>query len=234
MSWGDVARIIDNMQPEQGSENNFRVQFSSHLREVIVVNEREEEKRIVRALLCEGDNAKTMQRIMDNMPSLGDFSEQWKKIVADVCEVEKPDSLELWMHPTQGSAPRVLGITVTKWRVVGLPFMLSLWRAGHGNAGVRILLLENDFHTCRDRIMEFAESNPDVVNNKFPQLKGWGFKCRAVLADDKAMGGLGPPHTLIDAAIYDDEAWEKEVKEKLESQMSPLLNLIQDWVKKRA
>ena len=233
MSWDDVARIIDNIQPEEGSENNFRFQFRSHLRRVIVMNEREEKRR-VRDLLCEGDNARTIQRIIDNMPSLGDFSKQWKKIVAEVCEVEEPDSLELLMYPTQRSAPRELGITVPEWREAGLPFTLMLWRDQYGKAGVRILLWGNDFDTYREQIMEFAEANSDVVNNMFPQLRGWSDKCRAVLADDKAREGFEPPHTLINAAIYDDEAWEKEVKEKLESQMSLLLNLIQDWVKKNA
>ena len=43
-----------------------------------------------------------------------------------------------------------------------------------------------------------------------------------------------PPGTVIDAEIfYHYEKWNKQVKEKLERQMRPLLGPIQDWIKEK-
>lgn len=229
MSWDEVAGFIDNMQRGQGNERHFRVQFGCHLRREIVMNK--EEKQIVKDMLRADENAKTIQRIIDNMPSLMDFSQSWKKIVAEVCKVEEPDSLEFSIYPTQRSAPRELKIKVRKWRDAGLPFTLMLWRYQY-EAGVRVMLWKDDLDKYQRQLMEFAASNIDVINKEFPRMKRWDSNWRAVLAADELTEE--PPHTLIRAEIYNDEAWEKEVKEKLENQINPLLNLIQDWVKKNA
>ena len=60
-------------------------------------------------LLRQGDNAKIIQRIIDNMPSLMDFSQQWKEIVAEVCGVIT-DSIKIETYPQSGSV-RELRIT---------------------------------------------------------------------------------------------------------------------------
>ena len=232
ISWDEIARIIDNMRPEQGKENDFRVQFRSHLRRKIVMNEKEE-KRIVRDLLCEGDNARILQRIMDNMPSLGDFSQQqqWKEIVAEVCKVEEPNSLELSMHPTRGAAQSELKIIVPEWRDAGLPFtlMLHTYRGG----SVRILLHKEVFENENNRVTleKFAASSNGVINHEFPRLGGWT-DWHSVLNENVATWHT--PETDIHAEIYDDKAWKKEVKENLDNQIRELLGLIEKWLAKKS
>lgn len=227
MSWDQVERIIDNMRPEQGNENDFRVQFRNHLRRVIVMNEKEE-KRIVRELLCEGDNARILQPILDNVPSLRDFSEQWKKIVAEVCGVEE-DSLELKTY-TERYVLRELKIRVPAWCEAGLPFTLMLSKYDEA-ASVRILLRNNDYDKHKERLDKFAGTNKSIVNDEFPPAENWS-GWYTVLAVDGSEEY--PPGTVIDTEIfYHYEKWNKQVKEKLERQMRPLLDPIQDWLKKR-
>ena len=247
MSWDIVASMIDNMQPEQSDENNndnvsiiargsgektrekhlFRIQFRRHLGREIVMNKKEE-KQIVRDLLREGDNARTMQTILDNLPSLEDFSEQWKKIVSKVCGVEE-DSLEFKTYAPRGSAVKELKITVPRWRDAGLPFTLILYK--YQNAGVRLLLRKEAFEKYREKLEEFAESSNGIVNDKFPSANEWtGW--HAVLTADGSMSE--PPETVIDAEnFYHDENWKEQVEEKLKSQMTKLHKPIRNWLKER-
>ena len=223
MSWDQVARIIDNMRPEQGNENDFRVQFRNHLRRVIVMNEKEE-KRIVRELLCEGDNAKILQPILDYLPMLQDFSEEWKKIVAKVCKVEDPGSLKVETHALQ-HVVRELKIKVPEWCDAGLPFTLMLYKYETA-IGVRILLHKDDYGTHEEKLHDFAKSSNGIVNGEFPPADNWR-AWRTVLADDSSVEE--PLGTVIDAeTFYHDEKWKKEVKEKLEKQMSKLLEPIKN------
>ena len=221
MSWDEVARIIEQMQTKPGENNDFRTQFRWHLRR-FVMNERKEQ-RIVKDLLREGNNAKTIQRLIDNMPSLWDFSEQWKKIVSDVCGVEKVN-LELKAYIPQHVVGE-LKIKVPEWSDAGLPFTLMLYK--YDTAGVRVLIRNTDYDTHKEKLFDFAKFSDGIIDCNFPKLADW-IVWRAVLSDDKSMAE--PSHTLIDAEIYNDEAWEDEVKVKLKSQMSNLLKPIKEWL----
>lgn len=89
MSWSDIALMLREMRAALGKENDFRMQFSQHLKRN-VMNETEEQ-RIVRELLSEGDNAKTSdeivmdddeeQRIVRELFSEGDNAETLNKII---------------------------------------------------------------------------------------------------------------------------------------------------------
>ena len=97
MSWGCVSEIIREMRPALGDENNFRMQFSQHLKRN-VMNETEEQ-RIVRELLSEGDNAETLnkiimneteeQRIVRELLSEGDNAETLNKIIMNETEEQR-------------------------------------------------------------------------------------------------------------------------------------------------
>ncbi len=230
MSWDEVAQIIDNMQPEDSDENRFRIQFSRHLSRRIVMKETEEQ-RIVKDLLREGDNAKTIQRIIDNMPSLEGFSPQWEEIVTDVCGVEA-DGLETKTYSQRGSVKQ-LQTTVTEWCKAGLPFTLMLYKWEEDDAaGVRIFLRNEAFDEHRENLMKFAESNKGIVNDKFPPADAWR-AWRAVLAADGSEAY--PDGTFVKAKVfYEDKKWKKEVEEKLQRQMSQLLDPIQNWLNKMA
>ena len=226
MSWHKVARIIDNMQPEDSDENRFRIQFRNHLDRRIVMNETKKQ-RIVKDLLREGDNAKTIQRIIDNMPSLEGFSPQWEKIVTDVCGVEA-DGLETKTYSQRGSVKQ-LKTTVTEWCKAGLPFTLMLYKWEEDDAaGVRIFLRNEAFDEHRENLMKFAESNKGIVNDKFPRVDGWT-AWHAVLAADGSEAY--PDGTLMKAKVfYHDKKWKKQIKKQLESQMEKLLEPINKWL----
>ena len=226
MSWDKVARIIDNMQPEDSDESRFRIQFRNHLDRRIAMKETKKQ-RIVKDLLREGDNAKTIQRIIYNMPSLEDFSKQWRKIVAEVCGVEA-DSLKIETYRSLGLA-KELKITVPEWCKAGLPFTLMLYKYEEDyRAGVRILLQKEAFDEHRENLMKFAESNKGIVDDKFPPVDDWR-GCRAVLADDGSE--MYPDRTAMKTKVfYHDKKWKKQVKKRLESQMEKLREPINNWL----
>ena len=224
MSWGEVAQIIGSMQPSLGEENDLRVQFWRHLRRFIL-NERDE-KQIVRELLCEGDNARILQPIFDNLPTLQDCSGEWKEIVAEVCDMKEND-LDLKIYKEQGVA-KELQIKVPEWSNAGLPFTLMLYKYDEA-AGVRILLLNDDYDDehNKEQLHRFARTNKGIVNDEFPPAENWNV--RAVLTVDGSE--TYPPGTVIDAEFfYHYKKWKKQVKEKLERQMRPLLVPIKDWL----
>ena len=226
MSWDKVARIIDNMQPEDSHENSFRIQFSRHLSRRIVMKVTKEQ-RIVKELLREGDNAKTIQQIIDNMPPLDDFSRQWKQIVADVCGVEA-DGLEIKTYSQRGLV-KELQTTVPEWREAGLPFTLMLYKWEEDDAaGVRILLRDTAFEEYREKLKEFASSSNGIVNVEFPSADYWtGW--RAVLAADGSE--TYPDGTFVKAKVfYHGKKWKKWVKKQLESQMEKLQGPINNWL----
>lgn len=229
MSWGCVSEIIKEMRSALGDENNFRMQFLQHLERNIVMNEREE-KRIVRELLSEGDNAATLDKIIENMPSLRDYSAQWKRIVAKVCGV-KEDSLEEYIYPAERGIVKELKLVPREWQDAGLPFTVMLYK--YQNASVRILLYqEGDFSeeakAKLEKFAEFANRSGPVVNNKFPQLKGWSV-WRSVLDGDGTNQEV--KETLIDNIWSKD--WEEKVEKRLREQIedSGLLQQINEWIK---
>ena len=70
MSWRDIFKIINevNYESEKIEENyTFRKQFSQHIKRNILMDTKE--KRIVRKLLSEGNNAAMIQEIIDSSQS---------------------------------------------------------------------------------------------------------------------------------------------------------------------
>lgn len=228
MSWDCVSEIIKEMRSALGDENNFRMQFSRHLERNILMNEKEEQ-RIVRKLLSEGDNEKTLNKIIDNMPSLRIYSAQWKKIVAEECGV-KENSLEVTPFPAKGGIVQELKICIPEWWKAGLPFTVMLHKYQNQNAGVRILLYKNDYPEAEAKLKEFANCSNGVVNDKFPRVPGWDW--RSVLAKDRADGE--PEHTLIDN-IW-SEGWEDKARKRLHEQIedSGLLDQINKWIETKS
>lgn len=227
MSWGCISEMIGEMQSalEEEDENNFRMQFSRHLERNIVMNEKEEQ-RIVRKLLSEGDNEETLNKIIDNMPSLQIYSAQWKKIVAEECGV-KENSLEVTPFPAKGGIVQELKICIPEWWKAGLPFTLMLHKYQNQNAGVRILLYKNDYPEAKAKLKEFANCSNGVVNDEFPPVPGWDW--HSVLTKDGADGE--PEHTLIDN-IW-SEGWKDEAGKRLREQIGKsggLLEQINKWI----
>ena len=89
------------------------------------------------------------------------------------------------------------------------------------------MLLNDDYNIHREQLHDFGNSNNRIVNNEFPPAYNWNV-WRVVLVADGSEEE--PRQTLIDAEIYNDEAWKKEVKEKLKGQMSKLLKPIEEWL----
>ena len=227
MSWGSISDMIREMRSASGDENSFRMQFSQHIERNIVMNEREE-KRIVRELLSEGDNEETLDKIIRNMPSLKDYSAQWKRIVAKVCRVNE-DNLEEEIWPNRGIV-KELKIRVPEWQKVGLPFTLMLYK--YQKAGVRILLFwEDGPEQPKAEFKEFAKfanRSNGVVNEKFPKLTGWE-AWHSVLAKHE-------PNDEVEETLIDDiwnEGWKDEAEKRLREQIedSGLLDQINEWIK---
>ena len=228
MSWGCVSEIIKEMRSARGNENDFRMQFSQHLERNIAMNETEEQ-RIVRELLSEGNNAETLDKIINNMPSLQIYSAQWKKIVAGICGV-KEESLEEETYPERGRV-KELSIRIREWREAGLPFTVMLYK--YQNASVRILLHEDDWKRSKFKaeLREFANRSNGVVSDEFPPLEGW-WGWRSVLTKDGT--DEEPEHTLIDDIWRKD--WEDNARERLYEQItgSGLLRQINEWIETKS
>ena len=228
MSWDCVSEIIREMRSASGDENSFRMQFSQHIERNIVTNEREE-KRIVRELLSEGDNEETLDKIIKNMPSLLDYSDQWKKIVAEVCCVEQ-DNLEEVIYPKRGGIVKELKIRIPEWCKAGLPFTLMLYK--YQKAGVRILLHKDDCLEGSEpkvELKEFANCSGGVVNiptvdNPVDNWNVWHPVLTKHGKDEEVKG------TLIDD-IW-GEGWADEAEKRLREQIedSGLLQQINEWI----
>ena len=276
MSWGFVSKITREMQSALGEENDFRMQFSQQL-ERNVMNETEEQRIVrellsegdnaetlakiidhesslqgkVRELLSKGDNAKTLAKIIDNMPSLGDYSDQWKRIVARVCGVKEENSIEVKTYTTKDGLIKELKncipewqntglikelkICIPEWREAGLPFTLMLYK--YQKASVRILLYKNDLKGSEAELKEFANrSNANrsngVVNGEFSEsdgLDGWNVWYPVLTKDGKKET---PEHTLIDNIWSED--WEEKAEKRLREQIEGtggLLSQINEWIK---
>ena len=200
----------------------------------------------VRKLLSEGDNAKILAKIIANMPSLGDYSDQWKEIVAEVCGVKDPNSLEVIPHTTKeglikelrripewqntGGLIKELQIRIPEWQKAGLPFTLMLYK--YQKAGVRILLRsKQDYPESEAKLKEFAKkfaNCSDRVVDKFLELDNWDW--HSVLAKDGRKAEV--EGTLIDN-IW-SEGWYDEAKNRLREQIgdskSGLLRQINEWI----
>ena len=266
MPWSDIALMIRDMRAALGNENDFRMQFSQHLEKHLTVNETEGQRLVrkllsegdsaetlakiidhesslqnkVRELLSKGDNAKILTKIIDNMPSLGDYSDQWKRIVAKVCGVREPNSLDVIPYTTKdglikelrripegrntGGLIKELKIYIPEWCRAGLPFTLMLYK--YQKAGVRILLHKKDYPKSKAKLKEFAECSNGVVNSKFLELDNWDW--HSVLAKDGKKAEV--EETLIDN-IW-SEGWKDEAEKRLREQIedSGLLDQINEWI----
>lgn len=273
MPWSDIALMIRDMRAALGNENDFRMQFSQHLEKHLTVDETEGQRIVrkllsegdnaetlakiidhesslqgkVRELLSKGDNAKTLAKIIDNMPSLGDYSDQWKRIVANVCGVKEPNSLNVIPYTTKeglikelrrlpewqntGGLIKELKICIPEWQKAGLPFTLMLYK--YQKAGVRVLLYKNclEGSELKAELKKFARlgnCSNSIVNSEFPKLDDWDV-WYSVLTKDGANGE--PEHTLIDNIWSEDwaEKAEKRLREQIED--SGLLDQINEWIK---
>ena len=113
MSWGDIAEIINEVNDASeniGEKYIFRKQFSQHIKRNILMEERE--KELVSNLLSDPSHEETIQKIINNMPSLNKYSDGWKQIVANVCKTDK-SSLEEETWPKK--SPQELKLTIPEW-----------------------------------------------------------------------------------------------------------------------
>ena len=271
MPWSNIASMIRNMRAALGNENDFRMQFSQHLEKHLTVNETEGQRLVrkllsegdsaetlaeiidhesslqgkVRELLSKGDNAKTLAKIIDNMPSLGDYSDQWKRIVARVCGVKEENSIEVKTYTTKDGLIKELKncipewqntglikelkICIPEWREAGLPFTLMLYK--YQKASVRILLYKSDLKGSEAELKKFANHSNGVVNGEFSDsdaLDGWNVWYPVLTKDEKKET---PEHTLIDNIWSED--WEEKAEKRLREQIEGtggLLEQINKWI----
>ena len=223
MSWGKIADMIGALSG-RGDEHEFRGQFRSHIRRSLLMEK--DEREIVIDLLREGDNIRTIRKIIDNYPHLGnkEYENKYTDIVANIISEDKSE-LDVFKYPSRGNA-KELKIRVPKWTDAGLPFTLMLYK--YDNAAVRVLLSQDEYDHNKDLINTF--SNSSRVIGSFPKVAGWGY-WHSVLASDGNQAEV--QETIIDAEIFEDEFWN-QVQQKLDRQMNNLLPLIHDWLAKEA
>ena len=220
MSWGTIAEIIDkvnNTSDELVEKYIFRKQFSQHIKRNIIMEK--DEKHLVRNLLSDPGHAETIQKIFNNMPSLYEYRDGWKEIVAKVCDTDK-DSLIETTYPGKGQ-PFELKLAIPEWEKAGLPFQFMLYK--YENAMVRIMVYKGHLEEgsqWKEKLDEFAENSNGIV--KFTALNHWW--C-SVLSEYG--GQIEREETLIN--IYSED-WAEQAEEKLSLQMANLLPLIQKWV----
>ncbi len=83
LSWEEIARFLD-YSSDDSERQIFRDQCRNHIRRSILMCK--EERKIVKSFLQEGENRKTIRKILDYLPNLGDeeYQEKYRKIVAEV------------------------------------------------------------------------------------------------------------------------------------------------------
>ena len=238
MLWRDITDIINkvNDASEKLVESyNFRKQFSQHIEKNILMDG---EKRIVRKLLSEEENAvdiqkiisnqpsgneATIQKIIDNMPPITDYLDKWKQIVAEVCGVEITSIKEYILrrhkvkHPGEGE----LKIHIKKWDKDKLPFTLMLYK--YTNAAIRVLIWEDylnpseyEYREIYDKLELFKNHSNGIVEYRGLHWPTW----RSVLASDNVESWEDPETTFN---LYDKD-WDKKAKEILRGQLLELKN----------
>ena len=221
ISWREIAGMTSACVGG-GEENGFRAQFARHISRSILMD-RVDERELVIGLLKQGDNAKTIKRIIDNYPDLGDpeYVDRWKEIVSNVTSVSMQD-LSLVKYPKHRDKTKELMISIPSWKEGDLPFTLMLDR--YQKSAVRVLLFKDDYHRYQNSLVEFSKSNSDIVGD-FPQIKGWSV-WRSIL---KSNGNLEYPEVTVvkSAEIFEESFW-KQVEERLKDQLisSELLSRI--------
>lgn len=192
--------------------------------------DRVDERELVINLLKQGDNAKTIKRIMDNFPDLGDpkYVSCWKEIVHKVTSVPKRE-FDFVKYPKSRGETKELMIAIRSWKEGGLPFTLMLY--GYQKSAVRVQLYKDEYLEFRNGLNEFANANADIVGN-FPQIKGWSV-WHSVL---KSHGNLEyPEELLVGESDFFEESYWAQVQERLEHQLknSGLLDRINRWLSSR-
>ena len=188
--------------------------------------DRGHERKLVLDLLKQGDNAKTIKRIVDNYPDLGDreYIDRWKEVVSKATSISEQD-FDLVRYPKSGDKAKELKITVPDWKNKGLSFTLMLWR--YEMSAVQVLLAKDDYSAARETLDEFSNVNNDIVGS-YPQIKGWS-AWRSVL---KLHGDVDSPRdALIEGSeIFEESFWE-QVQQKLQAQLigNELLDRINQW-----
>ena len=180
-----------------------------------------DEKLLVRDLLSDPGHAETIQKIINNMPSLYEYLDGWKQIVANVCKADK-NSLEEIVYPQRGQ-PLELKLVIPEWKKAGLPFELMLYK--YENAAVRIMLLRGHLEEgsqCKEKLDEFAKNSNGIV--EFRLLEDWTAWYSVLKTDD---GEAEIQKTVFN--LYSED-WARQAEEKLSLQMENLLPLIQAWV----
>lgn len=250
MTWCDIFKIINevNYESEKIGENyTFRKQFSQHIKRNILMET--EEKRLVRDLLREGNNAATIQeiidssqseiedeatirKIIDNMPPLTDYLNEWKNIVAEVCG---ETDFEVDILGRGNAHKGELKIQIKRWDLSSLPFTLMFYK--YTNAAIRILIwrdyLETDeYKVIYDKLEKLKNDSDGIIKyNKIPYWPTW----QTVLSSD-CVEDWENPETVFD--LY-SEKWKKKAKKILEKQLlevknadgKNLLQLIKDNLK---
>ena len=219
VSWKSIADILDGCTGH-GEIHDFRVQFSKHIRRSVLMHR--EEKQIVIDFLKEGDNAKTIRKVMEYVPDLGEeeYTEKYKCIVADVLSVNVSD-LELAPHRTRGNT-RELKIRVKDWNKAGIPITLMLWN--YETTALRLLVFSNHYEGNAISLNNFSSTSNGVVGN-YPKLPGWSW--HSVIATDGDQ--VVPEESIIGYEIFHDKFWDT-VKVRLRKQIGYLLPLIQNYV----
>ena len=186
------------------------------------------ERTIVLELLRQGNNAKTIKRIKENYPDLGEdrYKSLWKDIVSDVTGVSKED-LKLSAYPSKGKITNELKVSLSSWAKGGLPFTLMLYE--YENAGVHLLLHKDDYDSHEDALRDFAKCNAGVVGD-YPKVPYWT-TWRSVLEGHGT--ATYPEETLIknETYFFQDEFW-KQVEKKLKDHLvqNGLLDQINKWL----
>ena len=222
MSWREVADFIHECQG-RSIEHDFRVQFKQHIFRSMLMEY--EEKKIVIDLLKEGNNKETIDKIINNLPNLGDncneteFTNVVKKLLLE--HLEHENELKTLPYPQKGIV-REFHTKVPEWEKKNLPFTLILYN--YGTTGVRILLAPEAYRECKRDLENFKKINDKLIG-EFPKAKGWG-SWYAVFADEGDQEE--PQNTLIRADIYDEGFWE-EVENKLKYQINKLAPAIKAY-----
>jgi len=217
VSWKSIADILDDCTGH-GEIHDFRVQFSKHIRRSVLMHQ--EEKQIVIDFLKEGENAKTIRRIMQYLPDLGEdeYIEKYKRIVANVLSMDE-SNLILEKH-SHKSRTAELKITVKDWNDAGMPITLMLYNGE--TTALRVLIWSQLYKSNADLLRDFSRTSNGLVGN-FPKLSGW--TCwRSVIATDGDRAV--PPESVVGYEIFHDKFWDK-VEERLREQIGRLLPLIQ-------
>ena len=232
MSWRNIVEIINevNYASEKiGEEYIFRKQFSQHIKRNILMEK--DEKVIVRNLLNDPSDAETVQKIINNVPSLDEYWGGWKQIVANVCDADKSSLEEIPYH--EASQLKELKLTIPKWKKAGLPFTLMLYRdkdVAMKYLAIRILLQSAYLNPSNKEIYIKLKKLEDESNGivEYKKLAGWGH-WSSVLSSDRG-------RSEVPGTYFSSEDWEKEAKDILEKQLleeknadgKNLLQLIQD------